>query len=402
MKVLVLNEGSSSHKAALYALQTLPKDPLAPIWEGRVVWQHPERMQGKARLEAKTESKTIHREIEAASPALAIRQMLHTIDELSVLPTHEKLDAVGHRVVHGGEKYFEPTLITHTVKRDIQLAAELAPLHNTIALEGIQAVEEHFGEIPQIAVFDTSFHRTLPEEAALYAGPYAWKELGFHRYGFHGISHRYVTSRAASILRRDLSALRVISCHLGNGCSLAAVQNGRSVATTMGFTPLEGLMMGTRSGSIDPGLLLYLLKKGHYTVEELEQVLERQSGLLGISGISSSMQEIEAAMQKGERRAELAFRMFVQRLCWHIGAMSACLEGLDVLIFTGGIGEKSHRVREATCQRLAFLGITLDKNKNMSTTEDEDIAAPSSPIRVLVIHTNEEWAIAQACWQLLN
>lgn len=399
MNILVLNEGSSSHKGALYVVTDVQETPPAPSWEGRVVWQHPDRMQGQASLEVKSATQSFHRQIEASSPAHAIGLMLATIEELSVLPQNEVVEIVGHRVVHGGGKYQEPTPISEEVKRDIEAFAELAPLHNRIALEGIRAVEKRFSTVPQLAVFDTAFHSTLPEEGALYAGPYEWKERGFRRYGFHGISHQYVAARAAKLLQRDPHSLRLVSCHLGNGCSVTAIQNGKSVATTMGFTPLEGLMMGTRSGSVDPGLLLHLLKKGHYTLTQLEEVLERHSGLLGISGISHSMQEIEEAMHAGNSRAQLAFRMFVHRLCWHIGAMAACLGGVDALIFTGGIGENSALVREAACRQLAFLGIAIEDDKNKTIPEDGDITTPASPTRVLVIRTQEEWAIAQACWQ---
>lgn len=401
MKVLVLNAGSSSYKAALYTITAPSEMPSSPLWEGKVAWQHPESMKGEVSLQAGGRAA---RTVEAITPAAAIQKLLDALweGETPPLAPNESVDAVGHRVVHGGEKYEAPTLLTPEVKADIEAFVSLAPLHNRAALEGIQATELRFANTPQIAVFDTAFHNTMPDEVALYPGPYIWKELGLRRYGFHGISHSYVAQRAAQILHRDLASLRLITCHLGNGCSLAAIREGRSLATTMGFTPLEGLMMGTRSGSVDPGLLLYLLKSGTYTVEALEEELERHSGLLGISGLTHSMREIEEAAHKGHPRAQLALRMFIQRLRWHIGALTAVLEGLDALVFTGGIGENSAFVRAQTCKALRFLGVLLDEAKNAAPTLDRDISIPHAPVPVLVIKTQEEWAIAQACWHLLR
>ena len=258
------------------------------------------------------------------------------------------------------------------------------------------------GTVPQIAVFDTAFHRTLSLPAAVYPGPYAWFEQGIRRYGFHGINHQYCSARAAQLLGGDPDSLKVVSCHLGNGCSLAAIPGGRSVDTTMGFTPLEGLMMGTRSGSVDPSILTYLMRQGPVTGEELDDTLNKKSGLLGISGVSSDMRQIMTAVRQGNERAKLAFDMFVHRLRQGIAAMAASIQGIDVLIFTGGIGEHSADVRAATCEGLAFLGVRLDPDKNAASPADHQISVADSPVQVLIIRAQEDWAIAQACARLLR
>jgi acetate kinase len=292
------------------------------------------------------------------------------------------------------------TFVTAEVKTAISRLAELAPAHNPANLEGIVAIEQFLGAVPQVAVFDTAFHAQMPEMAAIYPGPYQWFAEGIRRYGFHGISHQYCAARAAEILDRDLNDLRLVTCHLGNGCSLAAIRGGRSVNTTMGFTPLEGLMMGSRSGSIDPGLLLHLLRQPNYNVDRLGRILNQESGLQGISGLSSDLREILAAMAQGNARAQLAFDAYVHSLRCHIGAMVASLGGLDALVFTAGVGEHAAQVRSAACEGFAFLGLKLDQEKNSQSRFDWDIAAPDSTVRVLVIHTEEDWEIARECWKL--
>jgi acetate kinase len=242
----------------------------------------------------------------------------------------------------------------------------------------------------------------MPEMAAIYPGPYEWWEQEIRRYGFHGVSHQYCTARAAEMLGRDMKDLRLVTCHLGNGCSLAAVRGGRSVNTTMGFTPLAGLMMGSRSGSVDPGVLLHLLRLPNYTVDELDRLLNQKSGLEGISGVSSDMRDILAAMAQGNPRAQLAFDTYVHSLRSHIGAMIASLGGLDALVFTAGVGEHAAPVRAAACEAFAFLGLKLDLEKNAQSRLDWDIAAADSTVRVLVIHTEEDWEIARECWKLAH
>jgi acetate kinase len=262
------------------------------------------------------------------------------------------------------------------------------------------AVEKAFGAVLQVAVFDTSFHRRLPLAAAVYPGPYEWFTRGIRRYGFHGVNHQYCAERAAKLLGADWRTLKLVICHLGSGCSLAAVRGGQSVDTTMGFTPLDGLMMGSRPGSLDPGILTYLLRQGQLTGEQLDDVLNTKCGLRGISGISGDMRLILAARKEGHQRAQLAFDIYVHRLQSAIGGMVAVLGGLDALVFTAGIGEHAPEVRAAACSNLGFLGLRLDPERNAQSPPDEDIARPDSPVRVLIVRAGEDWAIAGACFRL--
>jgi acetate kinase len=317
-----------------------------------------------------------------------------------VLQSAASIDVVGHRIVHGGHRLNEATIVTPEVKRVIASVAAFAPLHNRAELEGIETIERLIGTVQQVAVFDTGFHRTLTPTACTYPGPYEWLERGIRRYGFHGINHQYCVHRAAQLLGLDLGSLKIVSCHLGNGCSLAAIAAGRSVDTTMGFTPLDGLMMGTRSGSVDPGILTYLMREESLTGTQLDEMLNKKSGLLGISGVSSDMREIQAAIRQGNQRAKLAFDMFVHRLQQGIAAMAASLKGLNVLVFTAGIGEHAPEIRSATCEGLAFLGIQLDAKKNAASSEDEELSTTDSDVKVLVIRAQEDWAIAKACVSL--
>ncbi|MBW4555842.1 MAG: acetate kinase [Trichormus sp. ATA11-4-KO1] len=401
MKVLVLNAGSSSQKSCLYEIaDNLPKEPLQPLWEGKVNWTQD---RGVAEIEVKTATGAVLQEsIYGDSRRAHVAYMLYTLSRgaTKVIDQLSEIDVVGHRVVHGGEKYRQSVVITEDVKKAIAHFANLAPAHNPAALEGIEAIEQSLGGVTQVAVFDTGFHATLPDAAAIYPGPYEWVEQGIRRYGFHGISHQYCSRRAAQILNRDLASLRLISCHLGNGCSLAAIKNGRSIDTTMGFTPLEGLMMGSRSGSIDPGILIYLLRHSNYSVERLDYVLNKASGLRGISGVSSDLPQVIEAIAQGNYRAQLAWDMYVHHLRSGIGSMLATLGGLDALVFTAGIGEKSPGIRQAACEAFGFLGLKIDPAKNQQHPVDQDIATSDSAIRVLVIHTQEDWAIAQQCWQI--
>ncbi|MDF5725339.1 MAG: acetate kinase [Rhizonema sp. PD37] len=401
MKILVLNAGSSSQKSYLYEItgETLPNLPPQPLWEAKVDWTHHQNM---AEIEVKTATgKLLKEEIPVDSRLQVIARMLDTLWQGSTqaIAHPGEIDVVGHRVVHGGQNYRESVVVDESVKKVIADLATLAPAHNPANLEGIKAIEEHLGKIPQVVVFDTAFHSHLPDAAAIYPGPYEWVEQGIRRYGFHGISHQYCAQRAAQILGRDLASLRLINCHLGNGCSLAAIQNGRSIDTTMGFTPLDGLMMGSRSGAVDPGILTYLLRQDN-SVEKIEDVLNKASGLRGISGVSGDMRSIREAIAQGNSRAQLAVDIYIHRLRSYIGAMIASLQGLDVLVFTAGVGENDPNIRSAACEALGFLGLKLDSEKNQSKPVDIDIATSDSAVRVLVIHTEEDWAIAQECWRL--
>src|SRR6266699_1061311 len=401
MKILVLNSGSSSQKSSLYEIdETLPDDPPTPLWEGKVEWHGED-----AEAEVKGGRGVVQKdEVKVSSRAEAVEHLLGTLwqGKTRAVTSRAEIDVVGHRVVHGGPKYEEPALLTSEVKSGIAKVSAFAPLHNRAELEGIEVIEKMLGPIPQVAVFDTGFHRRMPQAAVVYPGPYQWFESGIHRYGFHGINHQYCAARAAQVLRRDLSSLKLVTCHLGNGCSLAAIQEGHSIDTTMGFTPLEGLMMGTRSGSVDPGILTYLMRRGQINGQEIDNLLNEKSGLLGISGLSGDMRQILAAVKQGNPRAKLAFDIYVHRLQAGIGAMIAVLGGIDALVFTAGVGENSPEVRWSACSKLGFIGLKLNEKRNARPSPDEDIAASDSPVRVLVIRAQEDWAIARECWKLTS
>jgi acetate kinase len=403
VKILVLNAGSSSQKSCLYEFkeETLAS-PSQPLWEAEIDWT---LHQGEADLTVATaHGASVEETLQSESRSEATRHMLTTLwdGKTKIITQPSDIDVVGHRVVHGGVEFEQSTFVTAKVKAAIARLAELAPAQNPANLEGIEAMEQILGPVPQVAVFDTAFHAEMPEMAAIYPGPDEWLKQGIRRYGFHGASHQYCAARAAEILGRDPKDLRLVSCHLGNGCSLAAIRGGRSVDTTMGFTPLEGLMMGSRSGSIDPGLILHLLRQPNCSVDELDHILNQESGLKGISGISSDMRGILAAMAQGNSRAQLAFNIYVHSLRSHIGAMLASLGGLDALAFTAGVGEHAASVRAAACEAFAFLGLKLDLEKNAQSRLDWDIAAPDSTVRVLVIHAQEDWEIARECWKLTH
>lgn len=367
MKILVLNSGSSSYKFALYdTRQALLSQPEPPIWSSIYEWK-------------KSQSTIDH------------KKEIGKILELMPVPL-SSIDAIGHRIVHGGNQFQHPILVTPTVKQAIKQLFTLAPLHNPQNLEGIEILEFLNPKIPQVAVFDTSFHATLPSAASTYPGPYAWKELGIKRYGFHGISYEYCSARCAALLKKE--NIKIVCCHLGNGASIAAIENNRSIDTTMGFTPLEGLMMGSRCGSIDPAILLFLQEHHGLSPEKLFDILNHDSGLKGISGISSDMRDILRMCSEGDPRAILSFEMYVHSLKRGIGAMTAVLGGLDALVFTAGIGENAASLRQITCQGLHHLGITLDPGKNLNSSADTIISSDDSTARVLIISTREEWCIA--------
>lgn len=405
MKILVLNSGSSSQKACLFDLAApLPDDPPKPLWEGKLEWRD-----DRATLEARTASGAVAKEnVEPGERSAATSHLLNELasGKTRVLESLSEIDVVGHRIVNGGRAYNRPTVITPDVKSAIEKMAVFAPLHNRLELDGIALIETLFekcrGAVPQVAVFDTGFHSGLSDAAAIYPGPYEWAEQGIRKFGFHGINHQYCAGRAGQILGRNLADLKLITCHLGNGCSLAAIRGGKSIDTTMGFTPLDGLMMGTRSGSVDPGILTYLMREKKLDGKALDGLLNSKSGLLGISGISADMREIIAAMKSGNQRAQLAFDIFVHRLHAGIGSMLAALNGVDAIVFTGGIGENSPDVRAKTCNHFSFLKLALDATKNSAKPVDTDIASPESAVRILVIRAQEDWAVALECWKLFS
>ena len=399
MKILVLNSGSSSQKACLYEVgATLPEHPPACLWEGKIEFGG-----DTAAITVKNSHALVEREqIRIASREDVVKRMLSTLvdGKTRALASLSEIDAVGHRVVHGGPHFAEPVLITPEVRSAIASVLPLAPLHIPAALEGMEIVENILGAVPQVAVFDTGFYRRLPPPAAIYPGPYEWFESGIHRYGFHGINHEYCAKRAAQLLGSNPASLKLVTCHLGNGCSLSAIHGGHCVDTTMGFTPLDGLMMGTRSGAVDPGILTFLMRQHQLDGEQIDQILNHKSGLLGISGVSSDMREILVATQQGHERAKLAFDIFVHRLQTAIGGMVTVLGGIDALVFTAGVGENSPDVRAAACAPMGFLGLKLDEKLNRRPSLDADISTADSGVRVLVIRAEEDWAIAAECWQL--
>jgi acetate kinase len=401
VKILVLNSGSSSQKSSLFDFgASLPDSPPPPLWEGKLEWQGE-----RANLEVKNSAGIIQKEemtVTAREKATAHLLGALTSGKASVLSGKSEISVVGHRIVNGGRDYTQPVMITPEVKAAIQHMAVFAPLHNRVELEGIRLIEEKFGAIPQVAVFDTAFHSELPPAAFVYPGPYEWFTKGIRRFGFHGINHQYCAERTAQLLGKNLSTLKIVSCHLGNGCSVAAIQNGKSIDTSMGFTPLEGLMMGTRSGSVDPGILTYLMREQNLDGQHLDDLLNKKSGLLGISGISGDMRQIVSAMKQGNDRAKLAFDIFVHRLRSSVGAMIAALGGLDALVFTAGIGENSAEVRHAACAKFGFLGLEVDAAKNNAARPDEDISTASSAVRVLIVRAEEDWAIACASRKLIS
>ena len=323
--------------------------------------------------------------------------------EKGVIKNLDEIAAVGHRVVHGGSHFAESTLILPDVETAIHECATLAPLHNPYNLQGIRACRESLPNVPHVAVFDTAFHQTMPDYAYMYALPYSlYEQYGIRRYGFHGTSHRYVSERATEILKRPLPSLKLITCHLGNGCSITAIDGGKSIDTSMGFTPLEGLVMGTRCGDIDPAIIFHLMDEHQMSAEEINQMLNRNSGLLGVSGLGSDVRDVFQAVSEGNSRAVLALKMFCYRVSQYIGKYVAVLGGLDALIFTAGIGENAPRIRAKICEKLGFLGIHLDDKKNRSCDIDKAIHRDEDSVPILVISTNEELLIARDTLRLIE
>ena len=401
MKILVLNSGSSTQKSALYDVASdSSAEPVPPLWEGKLEWDGDKETLTIHNSDGKTIKE--HAIVQSEDRKVSLEKLLTKLwhSPAQVIRDPAEIQIVGHRIVHGGPKLSEPSIINAKVKQAIRDVSAIAPLHNAAGLQGIELAEKLFPDVPQVAVFDTGFHRTLPLAAKVYPGPYQWLERGIRRYGFHGINHEYCAHRAARLLNRELASLKIVSCHLGNGCSLSAIDGGKSVDTTMGFTPIEGLMMGTRAGSIDPGILIHLMRTEKADAKELDDTLNRHSGLLGISGVSGDMRDVLEAAGEGNDRAKLAVEIFVHRLRAGIAAMAASLNGVDALVFTAGIGENAPSIRSDTCTKLAFLGVQLDEKKNSSAEPDAEISTSKSAVRVLVIHAQEDWSIARECVRL--
>jgi acetate kinase len=396
MKILVINTGSSTVKFAL-----IESEGEAVLLEGLADWAAQ-----PARLEVhRPGADPLRENLQVSSTGDAVQRVLRRLTQGAppLIADPAEVAAVGHRVVHGGDVYTASVRITPPVRARLAELSELAPLHNPVNLEGITAAEAAWPNVPHVAVFDTAFHATLPEAARTYAVPYSWTtDWKLRRYGFHGLSHAYCAARAVQLLGRGPQGLRLVICHLGNGASLSAVRDGICVDTSMGFTPLAGLVMGTRSGDIDPGLLLHVLRHKGLTAEDLDGVLNRESGLLGISGASGDMRQVQAAAQSGNARARLALEVYLHRLRQTIAAMAASLGGLEALAFTAGVGEHSARIRAAACCGLGFLGLGLDAQANADCTPDADVAAFSSRVRILVIATREDLTIVRETVRVLR
>ena len=392
-KILVCNAGSSSLKFSLFDAE---EEVL--LAEGGIDWiKKPTRL-----VFRRTGEEEIREELKLEKHADAAARILDDLQAgpSAALHSLDELRAVGHRVVHGGERYTSAVRITPEVKQAIEELAELAPLHNPAALDGITAVEQVVPDVPQVAAFDTAFHSTLSEAARTYPVPKKWtREWGIRRYGFHGLSHSYCTGQAAKMIGRP--GLRLVIAHLGNGASVSAVRHGVCVDTSMGFTPLEGLMMGTRSGTVDPGLLIYLLRHKGLDAEELDSALNYESGLLGVSGISSDLRQVLSQLPHNPD-ARLAVDVYVHRIVRTVGAMAATLGGVDALVFTAGVGERSQEIRKRVCENLDYLGLELDRTANETCKPDADIATPASTARILVIATREDLTIMRETRQLIG
>jgi acetate kinase len=398
MSIFVINAGSSTLKFGLFdaeARQTLAT--------GLIDWRL-DPQQAELVIHP-SEGVAIHLRVSVTDHRTAVR---HAIDKITTLPgphgeAAKAVTAVGHRVVHGGTRFLEPVRIDADVKTEIAKLAELAPLHNPAALEGIEAAESALPKVPHVAVFDTSFFASLEPWAYVYPAPYAWfGDWGIRRFGFHGRSHAYCAGRAAELLGRPLSELLLIVCHLGNGCSASAIRVGRAVQTSMGFTPTEGLMMGTRVGSLDPNVLLHVQRRYNLSVDQLDQALNHESGLLGVSGVSSDYRKVKAAAEKGDERARLALAIFTDRIRATIGAYAVTMGGVDAVVFTAGIGEHAADLRAAVCEGLQILGLRIDAGRNTVCSPDADVASSDSPGRILVVRTQEELMIARESRRVLK
>ncbi len=390
MIILVVNCGSSSLKYQLINMQdesVVAKGQFERIGGDDAIFTH-----------KRPDADTLERiePIKDHGVALQILLNILTDKEYGVLESMDQIDAVGHRVVHGGEKFADSTLITPAVIQGLRDSAKIAPLHNPPNILGIEACQRIMPGVPQVGVFDTAFHQGMPPEAYLYGLPYeAYTELGIRRYGFHGTSHKYVSQRCAELMDEHMSNLRIISCHLGNGSSLAAIKYGRSVDTSMGFTPLSGLTMGTRCGDIDPAIVTFLMEAWDMTYREVDAVLNKKSGVLGLSGISNDFRVIEEAANEGNKRAKLALDVFYYQVRKTIGAYVAAMGGVDAIVFTAGIGENGIGNRDAICNGLEYLGTRIDPVRNNVRGKEMEISVPGSKVKIFVIPTNEEVMIAR-------
>ena len=393
-KVIAINAGSSSLKFQLFEM---PSEEV--ITKGLI-----ERIGlDDAVFNITANGEKIQEILDIPNHDVAVQILLDKLTELKIIASLDEIDGIGHRIVHGGEEFEDSALINDEVIAKIDALSELAPLHNPANLTGILSFQHVLPNVPAVAVFDTAFHQTMPESSYLYSLPYDYYEqYGIRKYGFHGTSHKYVSQRAAELLGRPLDQLRLISCHLGNGASIAAIEGGKSVDTSMGFTPLAGVTMGTRSGNIDPALIPFIMEKTDQSADEVLQVLNKKSGLLGISGFSSDLRDITEQSKAGNDRAELALKIFADTIHKYIGSYASRMNGVDAIIFTAGIGENSEVVRSRVLQGLEFMGVYWDPTLNKISGEESFINYPHSPVKVMVIPTNEEVMIARDVVRLGN
>lgn len=397
MNILVINAGSSSLKYQLIDMngeKVLAKGLCDRIGLSGSVIKHKTH-----------DGRAIEKEIVMNNHLDAIKQLIAVLtdEQVGVIKSLDEINAVGHRVVHGGEKFFSSVVINDEVLKTIEECEELAPLHNPPNVTGIKACTEIMKGVPQVAVFDTAFHQTMPKKAYIYALPYEYYEkYKLRKYGFHGTSHKYVSERAAVLLNKPYDQLKIVTCHLGNGSSVTAVDCGKSVETSMGFTPLDGLAMGTRCGTIDPAAVTFLMNKEKLTTEQMDEIMNKKSGVYGISGVSSDFRDLDDAVSKGNERAELALQIFAYQVKKYIGAYACAMGGLDAVVFTAGIGENNPGVRQRICSNLEFMGIKIDPEKNKSKGVEIDISAEGAKVRTLVIPTNEELAIAKETIRLIG
>lgn len=397
MKILVVNAGSSSLKYQL--INMTDEMVLAKGICDRI------GLSGSFIKHKTHDGRKVEKEIDMADHKDAISSLIKVLthEEWGVIGSLDEIRAVGHRVVHGGEKFFKSVIIDDEVMKAIEECAELAPLHNPPNITGIRACQQIMNGVPQIAVFDTAFHQTMPQKAYIYALPYEYyKKYKLRKYGFHGTSHKYVSERAACLLGKPYDKLKTVTCHLGNGSSIAAVDCGKTIDTSMGFTPLDGLAMGTRCGTIDPAVVTFLMHKEGLSTEEMDSIMNKKSGVLAISGVSSDFRDLDEAVAKGNERAALALEVFSYQVKKFIGAYACAMGGIDAIVFTAGIGENNPGIRKMVCEGLEFLGATIDEEKNMVRGAEADISTDDSKVRILVIPTNEELAIAKETKKLVG
>ncbi len=393
-KYLAINAGSSSLK---FQLISMPEETV----ETKGVVERIGLSDSIFTMEFRDQKDKEVKDIE--NHAIAVETLLNKLISNKVIESYDEIEAIGHRVVHGGERFTDSAIVTDEVIKEIEEISELAPLHNPANLVGIRAFQEILPNTPAVVVFDTAFHQTMPEQSYLYSLPYEYYEnYGIRKYGFHGTSHKYVANRAADMLGIPIEQLRLISCHLGNGASIAAIQGGKSIDTSMGFTPLAGVTMGTRSGNIDPALIPYIMEKTGKTVHEVIDVLNKKSGMLALSGFSSDLRDIEDAANNGNERAELALDVFAGRIHKYIGSYAAKMYGVDAIIFTAGVGENSPTIRERVLRGLEFMGVYWDPSLNNMRGKEMFINYPHSPVKVIVIPTNEEVMIVRDTVRLVK